>query len=333
MVTTRNNVIRIVIFAIVMPLLYALPLIGSSSFINFANAADPAISFTGKITANNDPINDVSVSVFNKYNGQSSTAKSGTSGEFTVSIYEGYNYFQIELPRSTQTQYLATNFYVVVKNGEISTVKKSTGESIDVVSNVYQITLTAPNVTGKLTVGGVGVEGYVQAAFDVSKGQIVNFESVGPNSIGDYGIKLSPGIYDLYIRPYNQAAAVVNCVVPSSGVVTCNATLPEKNLFFNILNQSGTLLKSNVYSYIIDKRIGYYSYISSNAETGLFETAMPDGNFELIVRSNDPDQDGQPRTFEFSVKNGVVSDLVDTLNEEKVIKTSSPSHVPRMGKV
>ena len=315
----RTYLIRTLIVTLVLPLLYAIPINLNTNLMSAANA-EVSVTFSAKVLAEGVPQKDIKLYLKTSIGNGSGEITTDADGKFTTDLFEGYNYLMFYNNNSQSIEFVNSDFYVLIKDGKIVLVREFSGADLIPESGIYIYNFVKPNVTGKLTVDGIGTPGSIYGVFNSNTNLNVNFKSVGPNNKGEYGLKLPPGTFDIYIGPYNQAVVPITCTVPSTGNVNCDATSPGKNLKFKIYSIDGNLITKNVDGRNVDDKRKYYSYLASEKDTGLFSTGVSDGNYSLIINSGDPGNDGLTRTFKYSVKEGLVSELIDTVTNEKIIR-------------
>jgi hypothetical protein len=112
------------------------------------------------------------------------------------------------------------------------------------------------------------------------------------------------------------------CIVPSSGAVTCNISVPTGNLKFRIKDSSGVVMNSAYaqLNYIstgspdLGFGIGFPSKL-----TGYFGTPISDGSYALEIR----DKSGSNfKKFTLTVSDGVITSFYDTVTKQNISLTN-----------
>jgi len=188
--------------------------------------------------------------------------------------------------------------------------------------NTCNISLKVPNVTGSVTVGGVAPAN-IQVGFisstNAGKGNGVSLWA-GYVPGNKFGAFVDPGTYRLwvYYETYSGDHVAVPgpaCVVPSTGAVVCDASMPANNLSVSISNSSGTLLKNGVSISLSVKQNGSYTYtccadLNTTNETSVISASLLDGSYQIGTINNTNDNfNGLSQTYDFDVVNGIVTNF------------------------
>lgn len=182
------------------------------------------------------------------------------------------------------------------------------------------VVLTPPNVSGTVTVAGIQPN-WVNVGF-IPSNSITNnpakdeYWSNG-SSDGYFGATIPAGLYRLWINYRNNKSSDATvpgplCEVPTSGNVTCDATLPASNFNFTVSNYSSTLLTSGTYAGIQVKEGGSYLWTccSNPDSTGKFTASLLNGSYRVQVMSNkDGATQGTAQNYVFDVETGTVTNL------------------------
>jgi hypothetical protein len=155
-------------------------------------------------------------------------------------------------------------------------------------------------------------------------------------SNGEFGFKLEPGTYRVTVELGNgnsQTYAnsyVENCVVPTSGSVTCNVTLQAPNLFGKITNSSGQIFRQAYAQLFIitdDKAEGNRRFDQNvRIDEGYFSTRINDGNYLLSVNPYwEARLDNSPREYSVKVVNELGVNCKFELEETNNISLLEPN--------
>jgi len=195
---------------------------------------------------------------------------------------------QVEPPYNDPL-YSRTTLTVKVASGAVTEVKNSAGETLTVSGGYYSIQLPSANLKGTITFGG---ETYTSSSLVyVKRSNGKYFEYVEARWIynGVFGFKVTPGTYQIEVRPNSSAdngpviTYVSNCVVASSGTTTCNVALSSGNLSGKITNELGEIYR---YSYAnIWKMVNgdYQDGQGVEVNSGVFRANLADGTYRVRV--------------------------------------------------
>lgn len=174
------------------------------------------------------------------------------------------------------------------------------------------VPLTAPNVTGTVTIGG---EKPAQSS--------VGFRAIsgkpswsGWSDINNYGINLESGTYRMLIgyQLYNNGYTenVIPgpiCSVPASGSVTCNATMPATNLNIQVANWTGSAVSGNMIASISQKEGSQYfaiccSWSDQSLRDGKIKVGLLPGSYKITINDEEGLSNGSAQTYFFNVTEG-----------------------------
>jgi len=182
-------------------------------------------------------------------------------------------------------------------------------------SSVCNISLPAPNVSGKITVGGVGVAGSIEFI----KVQPTRFEYTGlysgTGSDGVFAITAPSGSYRTRVYIYDKGTWFFGplCEVPSTGSVTCDAALPTSNLTIKILDKDSNVLSSGISIYLeaIYSNGSLGSCCSQPGKDALNPTikfGLLDGNYRLTINPNEVKY-GSSESYLVEIETGTVKSI------------------------
>ncbi len=195
------------------------------------------------------------------------------------------------------------------------------------------ITLSAPNVSGSVTVGGIQ-PGYIRVGFIPSNLTSNNaakdeYWSNG-SSDGSFGASVPQGLYRLWVNYRNNKTNNVTvpgplCEVPASGSVTCDVVLPANNFNFTISNYSSSVITSGSYAGIQIKEGSQYLWTCCTYPdpTGKFSVSLANGAYRVQVMSDkDGASQGTAQNYTFDIVSGTVQNLKLEGNTSTISPTS-----------
>ena len=230
-------------------------------------------------------------------------------------------------PNGTEDPPMGVGKYVVTVNSQgVASLANSGGSAVSPINGVFEIGLGTPNLTGALTTGGVAWTGWIQWLQKNSDGywDYTNlYAEVKSN--GKFGGTFEPGTYRAVVDVYNDYRSKVilsqQCVVPTTGAIICDISVPNDNLKLRIKNSAG-VVQTGVYAQVkftaSDGSTFDYGVGRPNSSTGYFNLAFIDGKYEI----NLVDKSGNTsKKFTFTVSSGVVSSFYDTVIKQNVSLT------------
>ena len=177
------------------------------------------------------------------------------------------------------------------------------------------ISLPAPNMSGKITVGGVSVSGSIEFLKVTGTGFDYAGLFSGTSDDGVFAITAPAGTYRSRIYIYDKGTFIFGpvCVVPSTGSVICDASLPAANLTIKILNKDSVVMNSgiNVYTealYSNGRLASCCSQIGRDLTNPVIRFGFIDGNYRLSLWPND-NKLGASAYFLVEVESGTVKSL------------------------
>ena len=184
------------------------------------------------------------------YEGGSKTIKNynpqfsrDNNGDSFVNLENGTWGIMVQPPYEEST-YSSKRYQVIVEGGVVTSVKSATGETVTVVSGMYQLPVTGTNLTGAISLSGVK---YINGASVTIQQKIGDRYEWRDNrwSYGDFGFKVDPGTYRIYVQPYGLASTAVaatysaDCVIEENVSTVCNVALRVPNLLGKIKTPTG----------------------------------------------------------------------------------------------
>ena len=215
--------------------------------------------------------------------------------------------------------YLPTGTYGITPSsdyantGGVATTPKScvigSNPSTAVTCNVP---LTAPNVTGTVTIGG---EKPAQSSvgFRYPSGKVA---WSGWSDINNYGINLESGTYRMLINYQLYSNGSVEnvipgplCTVTSTGTFTCDAAMPATNLNIQVANWTGNAVGGNMTASLALKEGSQYfaiccSYADQTVKDGKIRLGLLPGSYKVTLSDEDGLSNGTAQTYFFTVSAG-----------------------------
>jgi len=210
-----------------------------------------------------------------------------------------------------------------------------TGES----PTVCNVSLPAPNYTGTISISGKdswnwsmrmvridnGSGSDSNCTTNVNCGLATNWNSsnkfAGITDPGTYRIEIMLGVSNNTGYFMQMQTFGTECVVPTSGTVTCDIALPAPNLKIKVASSSGEALSSGYLAQIqvATPKAGYIGLFSANSQylakskcgsTCALEDSLLDGSYRLTVRSSgNSNSEGIPQSYLFDVSGGVIANM------------------------
>ena len=213
--------------------------------------------------------------------------------------------------------YLPTGTYGITPSsdyantGGVATMPKScvvgSNPSTAVTCNVP---LTAPNVTGTITIGG-DKPANSMIGFRHPSGKVIWSEW---SDINNYGINLESATYRMLVgyQLYGSSENTIPgplCVVPSTGTVTCNAAMPATNLNIQVANWTGNAVGGNMTASLALKEGSQYfaiccSYADQTLRDGKVRLGLLPGSYRVTLNDDDGLSNGTAQTYFFTVSVG-----------------------------
>ncbi len=256
------------------------------------------------------------------YNPQFSYPDGSGIGE--IFLEDGTWSVQVEPPYNDPL-YSRTSLSVKVASGSAAEVKTASGETLTASAGYFLIQLPSVNLKGVITFGG---ETYTASSLVyVKRSNGKYFEYVEGRWIynGVFGFKVTPGTYQIEVRPNSSSASgpvvtyVSNCVVATSGTTTCNVALSNGNLSGKITNELGDTYR---YSYaVIWKMVNgeYQDGQGVEVNEGVFRANLADGTYRVRVEPYwEYRATYTSREYEITVASSVVTQVKDLWANETV---------------
>jgi hypothetical protein len=165
------------------------------------------------------------------------------AGNFLGNLENG-NWAITVYPADGDSNYSTKLYRITVESGIVTSVKSDSGETVTVLSGVYKLPVTGANLTGTITLNGVVYKD--GASVSVQQKQSENYRGISNrSSSGDFGFKLEPGTYRVYVQPYGRKSTEVaatyssDFVIGETSTTVINVALRIPNLLGKIKTPSG----------------------------------------------------------------------------------------------
>jgi hypothetical protein len=186
--------------------------------------------------------------------------------------------------------------------------------------NGIVLALRNANVTGTIQ----GLTGRFDAAYlEVrkidsygSKNVPVGVYGFSANAQGNFGVYLEPGTYKLVARIYtnswssNTSGFSQECVVPSTGTITCDVTLNTSNISVKIVTPGTNTVMSyaglSIYSTTYAPNLTYTNPQASVSNSGIFSAYLENSTWTLRVDPSNNSSEYSVTYYTATVENGVV---------------------------
>lgn len=252
-----------------------------------------------------------------------SSYRTGAANSFDFKLPQGVYDLTLR-PRGNEDPPMGNGRYVVTVDAlGAASVVNSAGESIAAQGGFFEISLGTPNLTGVVTVNGVATTAGIQWRKLNSGGEwgwTDSYSDVQAN--GKFGGTFEPGTYRPMIYIYSNFSSRYvlgsECVVPTSGTVTCNLNVGQENLKFRIKDSDNvvqTRVYSNINAIISQTSSLEFSIGNASSDTGITSGTLLNGKYELIVYQN---RNNISKKFTFDVVNNAVQNFVDTVSKQSV---------------
>lgn len=226
-------------------------------------------------------------------------------------------------PADDGATYSVKRYRIVVEAGQVTSVKSFEGETVTVTSGVYQLPVTGANLTGAITLNG---SKYQQGSYvEIQEKVGDRYESRdGRWSNGNFGFKLKPGTYRIYVQPYGLTSTEVSstyssdCIVRENETTVCNVALRLPNLLGKIKTPSGDDYR---FAYALLRYGSDNKYSNSNyvrVDDSKFGTYLETSTVYLLEINPNWDQRKEyaPRSYEIITGTSGITSIRDLTSQE-----------------
>jgi branched-chain amino acid transport system substrate-binding protein len=284
-------------------------------------------NFRVKTFRSGTPYNQATITISPRNGLGRSSYRTGTANTFDFRLPQGVYDLTLR-PQGNEDPPMGNGRYVVTVDSQgAASMVNSAGESISPQSGFHEISLGTPNLTGLVTLNGVATSAWIEWRKLNSRGEWEWTDAYSEvQSNGKFGGTFEPGSYRPIVYAYNNFAARnvlgPECLVPTTGSVTCNLSIGTENLKFRI-KDSENVVQTKIYSNInavfnptssIEFWIG-----SPNTESGITSGTLFNGNYELFIYQN---KNNSSKKYTFDVVNGEVQNFTDTVSKQSVSATN-----------
>ncbi len=249
---------------------------------------------------------------------------SDENGNFLANLEDGIWGITV-YPTEDEPNYSTKQYRIVVEAGAVTSVKSTDGETVTVISGVYQLPVTGSNLTGSVNFEG---SKYKYGASVTVQEKVGDFYRgmEGRWVYGDYGFKVKPGIYRIFVQPYDLPSTQVSsayssdCVIEETATTAtvCNVTLRTPNLLGKIKTPTGDDYR---YAYVYlrygkDGKFSNSEYVRvDDSKFGNFlETST---TYTLEVNPNwDQRKEYAPRSYEIIMGSSGITSVKDLTSLE-----------------
>ena len=201
------------------------------------------------------------------------------------------------------------------------------------------ISLTTPNVTGSVAFTGKSVTNYsvlLRPANGIAGNTASGWNGWQTLSAGKFGFKLVAGTYIVMINQLDATGNYITipgplCVVPSSGSVTCDVSMPAANLNFEVKSGEGANLVNSA-QYYLDKQFGSQMEggmcCAYTNKSTLNSIALLDGAYQLRLSPSSGWVDGAAVIYKFDVLNGAIGNFVSSDSATTVVQADGKYVLP-----
>ena len=252
-----------------------------------------------------------------------SSYRTGASNTFDFRFPQGVYDLTLR-PQGNEDPPMGNGRYVVtVDSLGVVTAANLNGETVAPQGGFIEITLGIPNIIGLLTVNSVATSGWIEWRKLNSRGEwdwTDTYSDVQSN--GKFGGTFEPGTYRPIVYAYTNFASRnvlgPECLVPTTGSVTCNLSIGTENLKFRVKDSENvvqTKINSNVNAILSSTSAIDFWIGAPNTESGITSGTLINGKYELVIYQN---KNNISKKYTFDVVNGVVQNFVDTVSKQTV---------------
>jgi hypothetical protein len=245
-----------------------------------------------------------------------------SNGDWFSSLENGSWFIHVQ-PSGSESTYSSKGYRVLVEGGQVTSVKSETGETVTATSGVYRLALTGANLIGTVNFNG---SKYTKSSLVYVQQKVGDrYQSRDTRwSSGDFGFKLNPGTYRIFVKPYDVSSTLAttgyssDCVVQENLTTTCNVSLRIPNLLGVIKTPTGDDYKfAEAYLRVVSSQKGFES-IDVRVEDSKFGVYLETSTTYLLDINPYWDQRKSfaPRSYQIVMGLETITSVVDlTANE------------------
>ncbi len=225
------------------------------------------------------------------------------------------------------------NLTVVIESGTVRSLLSDEGESFTAGSGgVFTLQLPSSNLTGTIYDGTTRFNGGASVHIYSKEDSNKPFSAGRWVSDGKFNFRAPAGTYTIEVYPYNYKEGVAkvvrttryNCVVPETGIATCDVTLSRPN-FQGRITTPNNVTTSDGYAYLQVERkssegftyFDWYEWMQNYQ--GNFASYLKDGKYLLTVEPNGKGNSLYTRTlYTIVVESGTVTSAIRNLTNETI---------------
>lgn len=284
----------------------------------------PAPNFRAEVKDSVNPTTDSQVRVRSLATNQEENFYVSKSDPFfDFNLPAGSYQFDVETYQPSPSRATGRFTVTVGNDGLITMTRLGQTTNIAPVNGIFPLQFSIPNLTGTLTIGGAPRSASIywfKLVDDKNYWNWHTWQNV-PASGGIYANFL-PGIYrpKIYLYDEELGQSVMlgrECVVPTTGSVTCNIAFPSSSIVTTI-SAGGSVLKQSdgVYASIAAKPTNPKDAtfdnccVSPDPTTGRFDFRFLDGTY-LLTFQQEKSGSSNSRSYEVTIQNQQVTSFKD----------------------
>ena len=245
-----------------------------------------------------------------------------SNGDLFASLENGSWFISVQSTGS-ESLYSGKGYRVLVESGQVTSVKSESGETVTATSGVYRLALTGANLTGTVNFNG---SKYTNSSLVYVQQKVGDRYQARDTrwSSGDFGFKLEPGTYRMFVQPYGLRSTEAttgyssDCVVQENLITTCNVSLRVPNLLGMIKTPTGDDYRfADAYLRVASSQKSFES-LEVRVEDSKFGTYLETSTTYLLDINPFWDQRKSyaPRSYEIVMGSSGITSVVDlTANE------------------
>jgi hypothetical protein len=250
-----------------------------------------------------------------------------SNGDLFTSLENGSWSLRVHSSGS-ESIYSSKGYQVLVEDGKVVTVKSETGETVTPTSGVYRLALTGANLVGTVNFNGSKYQNSSLVFVQQKIGDRYQSRDARWSS-GDFGFKLNPGIYRVFVKPYDLKSTEAttgyssDCVVQENLTTTCNVSLRVPNLLGIIKTPTGDDYKfAEAYLRVVSSQKGFES-IDVRVEDAKFGVYLETSTTYLLEINPYWDQRKSfaPRSYQIVMGSSGLTSVVDLTANETLTAT------------
>lgn len=172
------------------------------------------------------------------------------NGNFAEELPDGEYELRISAKGNESPPVVNTYYNFSIANGVIVNFADFDGNPVSAINGIYQLNLNSPNVLGSITVAGQLASDKPMWFQGLYSSDVQNWVPTQLSSNGwlgaNYGLRAAAGNYFIAASEYGKGTIFTPCVVATTGISTCDISIPADNFRFKVQSTDGLDLLSNV---------------------------------------------------------------------------------------